>query len=274
MKTFFAGKRSAHQRKLVAFGVAALFAFSSALAQPAVQQELRVSINEGQGSLPVFAIGTLESREGETKLEFLRRVGRVLDQYTKATTLEACGVIAERTAVEETAQGKWTVPLVTQQSHIACAAVLALPSGTRYTGETIHSHPEFPERTYRANEADALFLPITSGQHVRAGRRVVAPSSRTGETFSSKDFSAGPGWLVDHGQLYYQNGKRTVVSHGPVFDEAFQVAANPDSLPEPYLPGVRRGSVGIIDLVAIGGFQALPSPASPSPGPAIAASGM
>ena len=248
-KTYFSGSLNPLSRRLMKIGAAAVLGMvliqSTAFAQP-----VNVRPAEIQGALEIKALGTLESRDGENKVDFLKRVGRVLDGYTATTQLEACGVIIERSNKEEATEGKWVVPMVTQMSHIACAAVITLPHDGIMTGETIHSHPAFENGRYVANQADVKFFQGLHGKRIRRGQRMTL--NQKGEpTFSSTDFAGGPGWLVEQGQLLFQNGRNNVVNHGSI--EVHYDVRMTDTMPIPSLPGVPSGQIQMVDIQNMGG---------------------
>lgn len=266
-KTYFSGTRNPLSRRLMKIGAGVVLGMvlvnSSAFAQ-----SLQVRPGELQGTVEVKALGTLESRESEEKLDFLKRVGRVLHGYTSTTNLEACGVIIERPGQAEGTEGKWVVPLVTQMSHIACAGVITLPHDGQMTGETIHSHPSLENGRYVVNQADSKFFQGLHGKRVRRGQRM-SMNKGPGESFSPTDFAAGPGWLVENGQLLFQSGRSNVIHHGPIDMTADSLMA--DTLPAPMLPGVPDHLVKVVDLKDMGintwaGRDAPAIASTPAPG--------
>lgn len=210
--------------------------------------------SDGQGALPVWALGTLESHGGEDQLAFLKRAGRLLNAYTERTGYEACGVIGERRGQPGSHPGRWVLPLVTQKAHIACMPALTLPEDAVYTGETIHSHPSHAVRRYRPTAADRTFLQMLEGRRVALGQ---TQSVRTlSQRFSEQDYKAGPGWLVVDGALYHQRGSGTLRAWGAV-TPAQPEGVFPDPAPMPSLPGLRADQIAWVDLSDLG---LLPTP--------------
>ena len=243
-KTYFAGTRPPLSRRLMKIGVAAMLGVAMLQAASPAQAQAQIRPGEIQGTLEVRALGTMENRQGEGKIDFLKRVGRVLDGYTGSTNLEACGVLIDRPHLQPEDQGKWTVPLVTQMSHIACAGVITLPYDGVLSGETIHSHPRPPHGRYQVNQADVSFFYGLHGKRVRRGQRMTLPMYEQAR-FSQQDFSSGPGWLVENGELLFQNGRDNIQRHGSIHEDP--AARLADTPPEPGLPGLVRGQVQMVD---------------------------
>lgn len=243
-KTYFMGTRPPLSRRLKKIGAAAVLGMAMLHVAGPVHAQAQIRHGEVQGTLEVRALGTMESRQGEGKIDFLKRVGRVLDEYTGNTNLEACGVLIERPHLGPEDKGKWTVPLVTQMSHIACASVITLPYDGVLSGETIHSHPRPDHGRYQANQADVIFFQGLYGKRVRRGQRMTLPASSSSR-FSPQDFAAGPGWLVENGQLMHQNGRGNVQEHGSIHENPADRLV--DTPPKPGLPGLLRGQVQLVD---------------------------
>ena len=243
-KTYFSGNRNPLARRLMKIGAATVLGMIL-IQSTAFAQSIHVRVPETQGIMEVKALGTLESREGEEKVDFLKRVGRLMESYTSSTQHEACGIIIERTARDHTAEGKWVVPMVTQMSHIACAAVTTIPYDGTATGETIHTHPTFENDRYVVNQSDVKFLYGLHAKRVQRGQRMSIKRSG-GPAFSSTDFQGGPGWVVDQGQLLFQNGRQHGVNHGSI--QISQDVAMVDTLPIPTLPGIARGNIQMVEL--------------------------
>lgn len=243
-KTYFGGTRPPLSRRLMKIGAAAVLGLAMLQAAAPAHAQAQIRPGEIQGTLEVQALGTMESRQGESKVEFLKRVGRVLDQYTANTDQEACGVLIDRPHLGPEDEGKWTVPIVTQMSHIACAGVTTLPHDGVLSGETIHSHPRPEHGRYRANDADVAFFQGLYGKRVRRGQRMTLPVTHSAR-FSPQDFAAGPGWLVENGELLYQNGSSNIQHYGSIHDNPADRLA--DTPPHPGLPGLVRGQVQMVD---------------------------
>lgn len=69
-----------------------------------------------------------------------------------------------------------------------------------FIGETIHSHPRLDQSLYL--DARELNWNRMHGNRVKRVM-LVKPG------FSPADFSAGPGWLVESGHLYFQSKQTT-----------------------------------------------------------------
>lgn len=246
-KTYFSGNRTPITRRLMKIGAAAVLGLVL-IQSNAFAQSITVRIPEMQGTIEVKALGTLESRGGEEKIEFLKRVGRTMESYTTATKQEACGIIIERTGRQGMAEGRWVVPMVTQMSQIACATVMTIPYDGTPTGESIHTHPSFERNQYIANQMDVKFFHGLHGKRIQRGKRMTL-NRAGGAAFSSTDFASGPGWVVDGGQLLFQNGPQNVVNHGTI--HISQDMAMADTLPIPALPGIARGNIQMVELPAI-----------------------
>lgn len=247
--THYAGKANPMTRRLRQVGVATLLGLMLASQTPAMAA---VTVRPGiaQGSLEVKALGTMESQAGEDKIGFLKRVGQVLDAYTTATQTEACGVIGQRPHLDQEAGGKWIVPLVTQESHMACIPVVTLPGDAVYTQETIHSHPDTPRGRFRATAPDVLMMKALRARRIHLGQTVTNAYGSDAEGFSSHDIAGGPGYLVARGQLLYQDGPRQVVNHGAVW----QAGSDRTVLSGlgAYLPTLAPGMATMIDFPSLG----------------------
>ena len=248
--THYVGTAKPASRRLRQVGVATLLGLLMA-AQSPVMAAVTVSPGIAQGSLEVKALGTMESQAGESKVDFLKRVGQVLDVYTAATQTEACGVIGERPGRTEGEDGKWIVPLVTQESHMACVPVVTLPGDATYTQEGIHSHPDTPRGRFRATLPDVVLMKAIRAQRVHVGQWVSGNAyGAKAETFSAQDFAGGAGYLVARGQLLYQNGPRSVVSHGAVWK-----AGSDKTVVRglgAYLPTLPLGMATMVDFGSLG----------------------
>lgn len=152
-------------------------------------------------TLPVFKVTTFYSQEGETLDAFALRMGVWFRNFTTTSGYEACGLIF----ASSTEEGKWALPIFTNNSQIGCAMPETTLEGYALTKETIHSHPV--EKMVEPNANDRIFLQGQSDRfHVeRRQRRNVDP-----RTFSNTDFAGGPGYLVTDGKVLYQAGPKSV----------------------------------------------------------------
>ena len=131
-----------------------------------------------------------ESTANETKQDFIIRVGLFLKGWTTDNGVEACGRIAVK-------DGAYSVILQTSGIQIWCDSNL-IYNGWTDTGETIHSHPDTPKNGM-----------LRLNQKTRQAVGTSDPMRRIKRhTFSEGDYTI-PGYLVDNGKLFYQNGKGT-----------------------------------------------------------------
>ncbi len=158
-------------------------------------------------------LGVMTSAEGETKVDFLKRVGVVLDEFSARTGFEGCSKIW-------TDHDKaWGVHLTSAHAHNTCVITNLGVKGMVMLKEGIHSHP--PSDSYRVNETDRAFILAGAGTSVQ-----VNDWARTdGATFSPQDFGLGPGYLVSRGQLLHQSGRRSIENLGAI-SPPVAVAAN------------------------------------------------
>ena len=156
-------------------------------------------------SWPQEPLGDYTSAPDEALPAFLRRVGRVLHDYTRANGNEACGPIGFDGL-------RYSVRLHTDGVPHGCAMrANDVLEGFKFTGETIHSHP-WQKLLVMTPKARAW------SKHYGDGNEG-APTLRNDGAggFSHADYASGAGWLVAKGQLLHQaDGKTT--RHGPVAD--------------------------------------------------------
>ena len=133
-----------------------------------------------------------ESTSNETKQDFIIRVGLFLKGWTTDNGVEACGRIAVK-------DGAYSVILQTSGIQIWCDSNL-IYNGWTDTGETIHSHPDTPKNgVLRLTAKTRQAIGISD-----AFRKIKR------HAFSEGDYAI-PGYLVDNGKLFYQNGKGTEI---------------------------------------------------------------
>ncbi|HHA2834344.1 TPA: hypothetical protein ACOFCM_003200 [Stenotrophomonas maltophilia] len=130
------------------------------------------------------------------------RIAPVLDQHTRESGHEVCGMVAQSADAE-----RFGIRLGTTKGAMTCSMSRSnVPDGMHALNVSIHSHPH--TRSVLPTAADVSFYaenPLSSGRMVKRGR-----SERVGGAyFSSGDYAAGPGYLVAEGQLLYQEGKGT-----------------------------------------------------------------
>jgi len=146
-------------------------------------------------------VGDYESTPVETQIDFLKRVGRDMHQFTRSTGFEVCGAIANK-------DGIYSVHLTTDGVPHGCVIDASLvKDGHTFTGETIHSHSHQAvlQMDGRARKWSAKYGNGQAGGTLRNDGR---------GGFSRADYAGGPGWLVAGGQLLHQNGPRNVTRHG------------------------------------------------------------
>ena len=160
----------------------------------------KTSVGSLRMQVPVEMVTIVISTEGESKEDFLRRAGGLLEGYTARTGFEACASVCQ----SPTRTG---VFITSSKAHAYCAAVDRCPSGDMVnTGESIHSHPQ--ETRYVVNENDAIF---SNFRHKRGDRRNGDP-----DKFSALDYAGGAGYLITAGELRYQEGRGKERVVGPV----------------------------------------------------------
>lgn len=154
---------------------------------------------------PLVELGAMDSKVGESKEDFLLRVGTVLHGFTGQTGHEACSGIMESQQPNASGVPVYRVRLITNRSQISCLRVLFNEQGFKYTGETIHSHPysvspwngKYTDHQIRANRVDQRLRGLTCGQNMKIAD----------ETFSDGDIANGGGYLVARGKLLYLNAE-------------------------------------------------------------------
>lgn len=150
----------------------------------------------GIGRIYYQYLFTEVSEKGETLPVFLRRVGRVLHNYTKANGNEACGPIASDGS-------RYSVRLHTDGVPQGCALRAGdVLEGFTFTGETIHSHP-WQKLLVMTPKARAWSNLYKDGNE---GALTLRNDGASG--FSKVDRANGDGWLVAGGQLlHFSHGK-------------------------------------------------------------------
>ncbi len=149
---------------------------------------------------PPQPVGEFVSEPGEALADFIVRIAPALDQHTRASGHEVCGMVAADSE-------RYGVRLGTTKGAMTCSMSRSnVPAGMRALTVSIHSHPH--TRSVLPTSADVAFYaenPLSSGRMVKRGR-----SERVGGAyFSNGDYAAGPGYLVAEGQVLYQEGKGT-----------------------------------------------------------------
>ena len=149
-----------------------------------------------QPNLPFVDLGVIDSLPGETKHEYMLRVGQILDRFTAVSGHEGCGGIM----VNKTGDA-WRVRLITNRSQVACVNMIFNEPGYTLTDETIHSHPLPRHGSIYANIQDQRLRGFKCGRRLRIDDA----------DFSPDDLKNGPGYLVARGKLLYQRDGRKVI---------------------------------------------------------------
>lgn len=169
--------------------------------QPLMSNALE--LGDAQQKAPFLELGAMDSAPGESFDDYIVRVAQAMDAFTKQTNHEVCGVIL----VNEQGDA-WRVRLTTNRSHISCVMVTFDEPGYKRLGPDIHSHPRVPGGI-AANSQD-----IERNPRFACGQTMVVFD----ETFSEKDLSRGPGYLVSRNRLLFQRGKEFPFQQRAVFD--------------------------------------------------------
>lgn len=129
---------------------------------------------------------------GESKSEFLHRIGPKMRAWSDTSRHEACAAIAS--------DGQRFGALVTSSgSHIACETFHRnVPAGMSSTGETIHTHGT--DELIRANMADRRIAGIGLGEKIY-GQHL--------DKFSPTDYQESGYLAAPNGKIFYQNGRGT-----------------------------------------------------------------
>lgn len=170
-----------------------------------------LAAEEADKDFPLVELGAMDSAIGESKSDFLLRVGAVLYNFTGRTGHEGCSAIMQSEKPDATGTPTYRVRLITNRSQISCLRVMFDEEGFKYTGETIHSHPfshnhgGYKNHDLRANRVDQRLVGFTCGT-----RMTIFDAS-----FSDGDLANGGGYLVARGKLLYlSNPNENVVEVG------------------------------------------------------------
>lgn len=149
---------------------------------------------------PPQPVGEFVSEPGEALGDFTLRLAPALDQHTRESGHEVCGMVAADS-------DRYGVRLGTTKGAMTCSMSRSnVPDGMRALKISVHSHPH--TRSVFPTSADVSFYaenPMVSGRMVKRGR----PEKVGGAYFSHGDYASGPGYLVAEGQVLYQDGKGT-----------------------------------------------------------------
>ena len=157
-----------------------------------------VSVGSLQGAATVVSVGNLQSRSGESALDFVRRAASFLSDYTAKTGFEGCGQIW-RSADGATLE----IPLTSNEAHIHCVVTNKPVYGFTATGVSLHSHPNGGQQSFRVNANDRYFM----GSRVK----IHSVQRSAGAAFSKADLKAGSDFLATEGRLMYNGGAEGIV---------------------------------------------------------------
>lgn len=194
---------------------------------------------EAQKSFPLVELGAMDSNVGESKEDFLLRVGSVLHTFTGRTGHEACSAIME----SESLPTVYRVRLITNRSQVSCLRVMFEEKGFKYTGETIHSHPyseKYKDHFIHANLQDQRMIGFSCKRMLKI---------MDGD-FSPGDLKNGGGYLVSRGRLLHRTNESE--------DTTVVGTVNPD-LP---LPVLAVGGLHLTNEHAVHAAQAVWSSAN------------
>lgn len=157
-------------------------------------------------AVSIAQVSTVIGSPDEDDASFLLRQAHVLSEFTRTTGFEACSQICHSPG------GAPGLLVTTNRSHIGCVIVDRCPSGMLPSGLSVHSHPHV--RSYEVNDVDLVFLKNRAPAKIvrRYERRSLSPEIG----FSPSDYLAGPGYLIDDGFLFYQNGPGTMRPLGEI----------------------------------------------------------
>lgn len=148
----------------------------------------------GVGRLRFAPIKDLRQIKGESKQQFLIRVGAELNKFSTVTNYEGCGRLARH------ADGSYSIRLHTNLSHKGCIVLSSyVLADFEPINDLIHSHPVRSPVVFTKDDA------VLAKGEAYAGMRVDVVT----KTFSLQDYDIGAGWLVADGKLMWQNGKGT-----------------------------------------------------------------
>lgn len=140
----------------------------------------------------VYQIGQVEASNTPTGMDgFAEHVGAWLHNWTQQHGVEAIANLCQ------SADGsQWGARILTIYAHTSSPRTNACPDGMRFTGVTIHSHPQ--RHRYLVNGVDRLFL--------KDGLMDQTVIATWPDEYSGDDLAAGPGYLVGAIRLHYQDG--------------------------------------------------------------------
>lgn len=152
-------------------------------------------------------LGVYYSQKNEALPSFMKRLGRVMQDYTDLTGHEACGMLSQNS-------DQFAIRLSSDGVQLGCSLDKhEIVEGFEKTGVYVHSHPsgknDGGRRILRVNERDRDWFKWRGERPPWHRILYITPG------FSSEDIHFGNGWLVERGRVYsHTKGRRT--EHGPI----------------------------------------------------------
>lgn len=152
-------------------------------------------------------MGVFYSHQHESLPDFMKRLGRVIQDHTNETGYEVCGMLSQNS------QG-FAIRLSSDGVQLGCSLdKKEVVEGFNATGLYVHSHPsgknDGGRRIIKVNERDRAWA---KWRGERLGWHKVMYLTAG---FSSEDLLFGNGWLVERGRVYsHYNGRKT--DHGAI----------------------------------------------------------
>lgn len=142
---------------------------------------------------PPQPVGEFVSEPGEALGDFILRIAPALEEHTKDSGHEVCGMVAQSADSE-----RYGLRLGTTTGAMTCSMSRSnVPEGMRALKVSVHSHSR--TRSVIPTSADVTFYaenPLVSGRMVKRGR----PEKVGGAYFSNGDYAEGGGDVVAEGQ--------------------------------------------------------------------------
>lgn len=152
-------------------------------------------------------MGVFYSHPHESLPNFMKRLGRVMQDHTNETGHEVCGMLSQNTE-------RFAIRLSSDGVQLGCSLdKKEVVEGFQTTGLYVHSHPsgknDGGRRIIKVNERDRAWA---KWRGERLGWHKVMYLT---PGFSTEDVRFGNGWLVERGRVYsHTDGRKT--DHGMV----------------------------------------------------------
>lgn len=152
-------------------------------------------------------LGVYYSRTHEDLPSFMKRLGRVVQDYTDATGHEVCGMLSQKS-------DQFAIRLSSDGVQLGCSLdKQETVEGFEHTGVYVHSHPsgknDGGQRILRVSERDRAWVKWRGERPQWHRILYITPG------FSPDDIRFGNGWLIERGRVYsHTKGRRT--EHGPI----------------------------------------------------------